>query len=77
LPFLLDIAVAWRQEQGQWPEYHLRWLHRERAVAGAGAFTALLHDHVPEELLGELNTAIDASEDPPEGDSLAGGLVRA
>jgi hypothetical protein len=71
---LLDAAVGWHNDEGQWSQDHLQWLHRERAVVGADEFAALVRDNVPGELAGELTTAIDQAQNPAEeADSGAAG----
>jgi tetratricopeptide (TPR) repeat protein len=63
---LLDAAVSWRQEAGQWSGEDLQWLHRERAAVGEEMFAALVRDNVPTELADELIAAIDEAGDPPD-----------
>ena len=65
-PLLLASAVSWRQVERQWPQGVLEWLHRGQEVVGAATFAAVLRDHVPEELIDELTTAINEAQNPSE-----------
>jgi hypothetical protein len=63
---LLQALVSWHSATGAWSPNELGLLKRERRHLTGDEYAALIRLHVPADVTGELDAAIDQADEPQE-----------